>query len=177
MILNAILQLFVVLSFLSLACFLECWKIKLKTVLMWVNYDFWFLTGCGYGYEYNFFSKFKSGCQTARKMSSLHGCSRRIRPFQQGTHMKDRHAVAEGGQFFYRGPAPGPPLVPALAEPTIGIYLSVFGIFRYSNYRRLYRYRYFKISHCRFGFSVYPSLAHGQEGWHTFRDARICIRG
>ena len=139
---------------------------------MWVNYDFWFLTGCGYGYEYNFFSKFKSGCQTARKMSSLHGCSRRIRPFQQGTHMKDRHAVAEGGQFFYRGPAPGPPLVPALAEPTIGIYLSVFGIFRYLDY--WCPYRYFKISRCRFSFRYTDqSLVLGIPVWQIVGKLRV----
>ena len=43
-------------------------------------------------------------------------------------------------------------------KPTIGIFgicLSVFGIFQYSNYRSRYRYRYFKILRCRFGFSVY----------------------
>ena len=31
-------------------------------------------------------------------------------------------------------------------EPTLGILLSVFGIFRYCKYRRWYRYRYCKIS-------------------------------
>jgi len=45
-----------------------------------------------FGYECNLFESLNPVYQTAgKKISSLHGCSRRIRPFQQqGMHRKDR---------------------------------------------------------------------------------------
>jgi len=60
-----------------------------------------------FGYEYKLFESLNPVCQTPGKISSLDGCSRRIRLFQQGMHTKVRyrtnrssHAVAQGPIFL-----------------------------------------------------------------------------
>jgi len=73
---------------------------------MWVNYDFWFLTGCGYGYEYNFFQSLNPVVKPPGKWVRFmvvrveYDRSNRVRIWKTGMQSP------RGGAIFLQGASP-----------------------------------------------------------------------